>query len=360
MSEKIAFVGWNPFQFRHIEQIAQELPGCFYILEKKKNNIEQFDKKLFSKHNVNVITWPSEKMYKLDGVFDYIVCQVPFNGIEKFQKSKIAFIQYGYAKDPHNYGLWRALADINFTYGKYASDRIKQFTDVCESGNPECEKWLSKKFHSESIAKYSRILENKKTILYAPTWGDLSSVDEYIYSIITKLHFRFNIILKLHHNTDLIEKHRQELKNIPNIHIAGANDDIWELLCVSDILISDYSGAIFDGVYAEIPIILLNTKNAINSKKEDIYSLEILHRGEIGVEVNSADSLDKIEYLYNKAVEIRDRHQIKKKLFTDCEQPAKIIARELLARISSPRTKPQIQRYINEYVRKTYVESKKK
>ena len=361
MNERIAFVGWNPFQFRHIENISDRLPGSFYIVEKRKENIGQFEESFFKKRDKNIIIWPSAEIYKLDGIFEHFVCQVPFPGIEKIIKSKIAFVQYGYAKDPHNYGVWRAFADVNFTYGKYSTDRISTYTDCVETGNPESEKWLSENFHKLAKEKFSQILDGrKKTILYAPTWGDLSSVDLYADKIIDTLSSKYNIILKLHHNTDLIEKNRQKLKNIRGVHIAGANDDIWELFCVSDILISDYSGAIFDGVYAEKPIVLLNIEGAIKSKKEDLNSLEMSLRNEIGCQIDNFNELSNFEYIIAESERIRNRYKVKGKLFSDEKIPSKLIANELLLRISQPRQKSQIQKYINDYLRTTYLNSKLK
>ncbi len=33
---KIAFIGWNPFQFIQIRDLASALPGSVFVIEKKK------------------------------------------------------------------------------------------------------------------------------------------------------------------------------------------------------------------------------------------------------------------------------------------------------------------------------------
>lgn len=354
-NEKIAFIGWNPFQFRHISGVASNLEGCFFIVEDRSENLQQFDKKFFENENINIVIWPSKELYKLDGVFDLFICQVPFPGIEKIHKTKIMFVQYGYAKDPHNYGIWRAFGEVTCTYGSYASKRIKTFCSVVETGNPECDKWKSDAFHKNSYKKYNRFLiENKKVALYAPTWGDISSIEMYFDSIVQNLTDEYVVFVKLHHNTDLIEKKRQVYKNNKDVIIAGANDDIWELLSVSNVLISDYSGAIFDGIFAERPIVLLNVPNIFESVKEDICSLEIKERNKLGAQVESPIELKEFDEILNKAIEVRANHRMKEVLFSKCENSATEIAEIAKKCQCGEFKKTQSQIYIRDYLQKTY------
>lgn len=353
--QNVAFIGWNPFQFRHIEPVAKLLPQCFFVVEERKNNnIEAFQEDFFKKKGINIITWPSSKLSLLDGVFDVLVCQVVFPGIEKIKKSKIVFVQYGYAKDPHNYGIWRGFGELNCTYGPYATKKVQNFSRVVETGNPEIVKWNDSLFIESSKSKFACKLDSKKrTLLYAPTWGDLSSVELYLNDLIHRAGRDFNIILKLHHNTDLIEKSRQYIKSFKNIYLAGANDDIWELLAVSDALISDYSGAIFDGVYAEKPIVLLNIPDAISSKKEDMDCLEFKHRDEIGIQVNNPEQLDDINSLIIEGKRIRDKYNLKSKLYSQSSQPDIEIKKSIELVLSGVSSLPE-HRYLKSYLQKTY------
>lgn len=289
---QIAFIGWNPFQFLHVKDLAKSIPGCIFVVEKRKEYLEEFPADFFSNVDIPVMIWDRAKMPTLDGVFDIIVCQTPFFRIEAFEKTKIVMIQYGYAKEPHNYGAWRSLADLCLTYGDYATKKISYFCTAISVGNPRYDSWIVPEKILACKRKYSGKLYPKlKTILYVPTWGDLSSIDRFLDSILN-LSENYNVILKLHHNTDLLENTRKNKIN-ERVNCYGANDDLIELINIADVVISDYSGAIFDAVYFNKPIILLGNKCDIRdmSLKMDAYSLEYSERENIGYEVYEPDDL---------------------------------------------------------------------
>ena len=286
----VGFVGWNPFQFLHVKELAKAIPGAVFIIEKRKNYIKDFSCDLLHDTDVPVIVWDRSKMAELDGLFDIIICQTIFFRMETFVKTKIVMIQYGYAKEPHTYGAWRSLGDLCLTYGDYARKKISHFCPSVSIGNPRYDKW-----HNVINNKDVQVPENNnvtlKRILYVPTWGDLSSIDYYLDEVIA-LSRNYTVMLKLHHNTDFLEGERKKKIN-HRIHCYGANDDVLELINESDIVISDYSGAIFDAVYFKKPIILLNNKNHYDndSLKIDKFSIEYALRPHLGYEVNNPEEL---------------------------------------------------------------------
>ncbi|HBD1449606.1 TPA: CDP-glycerol--glycerophosphate glycerophosphotransferase, partial [Escherichia coli] len=143
------------------------------------NYIKDFSCNLLHNTDVPVIVWDRSKMAELDGLFDIIICQTIFFRMETFVKTKIVMIQYGYAKEPHNYGAWRSLGDLCLTYGDYARKKISHFCPSVSIGNPRYDKW-----HKVINNKDVQVPENNnvtlKKILYVPTWGDLSSIDYYL------------------------------------------------------------------------------------------------------------------------------------------------------------------------------------
>lgn len=290
---RVGFIGWNPFQFLHIKKLAQAVEGACFIIEKRKEFISEFSSEILECEDIPVMIWDRAKMPSLDGVFDIIVCQTPFFRIEEFEKTKIAMIQYGYAKEPHNYGAWRSLADVCMTYGHYATQKISPFAPAVSVGNPRYDIWGSKEFHHDAKETHAKNLDpNKKTILYLPTWGDLSSVDQFLDAVYS-LSSKYNVILKMHHNTELLESERKKRVTDGAIVHYGANDDLLVLLSVCDLVISDYSGAIFDAIYCKKPVVLLNTNldDQLGGKKIDEYSLEYSRRNELGYEVKSPEEL---------------------------------------------------------------------
>ena len=52
---KVAFVGWNPFQFLHIKALALAIPNAVFILEKRKNNnVKFFSKDILDNQDIPV------------------------------------------------------------------------------------------------------------------------------------------------------------------------------------------------------------------------------------------------------------------------------------------------------------------
>jgi len=286
---RIGFIGWNPFQFLHIRSIAAAFESACFVIEKRKEHISEFSDDILNDPNIPTLIWDRSKMALLDGVFDILICQTPFFRIEAFSKTKIVMVQYGYAKEPHNYGAWRAFADLCLTYGPYANRKIEPFCPAVPVGNPRFDVWHQDSFHQRAKASHSAHIDpSRKTVLYLPTWGELSSVDQYLETVYS-LASKYNVLLKMHHNTQLLEPDRAAKVTAGAIRHYGANDDLLELLSVADIVISDYSGAIFDAIYCGKPVVLANTdiSKQIGGKKIDNFSLEYSRRGELGIVANN-------------------------------------------------------------------------
>lgn len=289
----IGFVGWNPFQFLHFSRLIDGFPEAVLVLEERRKAASSYDLDHLPCARRDVLRLDHKGMRALDGRFDILVCQTVFAGIEDIRSSKIAMLQYGYAKEAHNYGPWRALGDLCLTFGPYASRKIGPFCHSAAVGNPRYEDWDDPAFHARARERHARGLDpDRKTVLYAPTWGPLSSYETFADAV-ASLTSEFNVILKIHHITRrngdaAMEKIRRKFPS----H-AGADADIVELLSVADVMISDYSGAIFDAVYCRKPMVLLDTPGAENDResRSDPHSLERARRHELGQVVASADDL---------------------------------------------------------------------
>jgi hypothetical protein len=288
---RFGFVGWNPFQLLHALDIARTLPGSMMVVEKRSSHVEEFSDELLLDSEVPTLVWADKQMAELDGVFDVIVCQTIFTQIEHFERSKIAMLQYGQAKEPHNFGAWRSLADLCLCYGPYAQQRISYFCPAVAVGNPRFDKWDDPAFACKAAERYGRLDPKRKTVLYVPTWGDLSTQEQF-FDAVTELGQEHNVLIKLHHNTDLLEPHRTGALANRRVHHFGANDDVLELLALSDIVLSDYSGAIFDALYCKKPVILLQQHSTDRfGKKLDAHSLEYAQQDRIGPVCTSPSQL---------------------------------------------------------------------
>ncbi len=288
----IAFIGWNPFQLLHALPVAKQLPGSCFVIEKRKHYLQEFKDSLFTETGIPVLIWHRSKIRELARLFDVIICQTPFSQIEHFSDCHIIMLQYGYAKEVHNYGNWRAFADLNLVYGPYAAEKIAPLSPVQIVGNPAMDRWHDPEFTTTCKHRLSSLLNpQKRTILYVPTWGPLSTYETFIKEVVN-LKKEFNVLLKLHHNTDLLDKNRKGRFSDSDVHVFGANDQLIDLLPICDIVLSDYSGAIFDALYCGKPIVLLQDDiekkvgNKINHE-----SLEHAGRDQIGPVIQSPHDL---------------------------------------------------------------------
>lgn len=100
-------------------------------------------------------------------------------------------------------------------------------------------------------------IQNKKNILYVPTWRD-----DHSFSYIQHIELKsFNDFLqqnsmifyiKLHPSDKSIENHH----HFSNIKVVDQNEDVYEYLKDADVLISDYSSMVFEAFYLSKPVIL--------------------------------------------------------------------------------------------------------
>lgn len=293
---RFAFVGWNPFQIRLALEIARDLPGSELVIEGKPPHLPRFSKDWLDSLGVPYRVVPRSKMASIDGEYEVIVAQTVFSGVQSIRRSKIAWLQYGLAKDRHNYGAWRALGDLALVYGPYSAKKIARFCPVREVGNTRF----------DAYRPLPRSKAPRQTILYAPTWGPLSTQDEFLDAIL-ELSRDYRLLLKLHHNTAIKERARRDRLEAAGVRFYGEHDDLFPLLAEADLVLSDFSGAIFDALLAEKKILLLqNKERARYGRKLSPRSLEIAARERIGPVVSSPDELDEaVRSIFTGTLDLR-------------------------------------------------------
>jgi hypothetical protein len=342
---KVAFVGWNPFQFVHFAPVIARVPQAEVIIEKKRGIWKSFDPRTLGIPAGRVHHLGPRRMRKLDGQFDVLVCQTPFTGIENLRRSRVAMLQYGYAKEAHNYGAWRSFADVCMTYGPYASRRIAEFAPCVATGNPRFEPWRDPEFHRRAREKHAAQLDPaKKTVLYAPTWGGLSSHGAFADAI-AALSAEFNLLVKIHHISARFGSRPDDALRRKFPQLCGAEQDLVELLAVADVLLSDFSGAIFDAIQSEVPVVLLGPAATLGASSSDLNSLEQARRAELGlVAATPADLAPAVRRaLVSDSTADAGLARLRAELFTDAAGASDRVAQTIreLARGSFVRTDSQ-------------------
>lgn len=104
----------------------------------------------------------------------------------------------------------------------------------------------------ERIKQKLNLPQNKKIILYAPTWRDNEFYKKGVYKFVTKLDYQkmydslsdeYILLLKYHY---LVKDKIDTKKYNGFIYKCNEKIDISELYLISDILVTDYSSVMFD------------------------------------------------------------------------------------------------------------------
>lgn len=165
---------------------------------------------------------------------------------------------YGLAKNQWNHAPWNEKYSAILCYSHYTKKSLSLDDKTYIVGNPRFDDWHNNNYANTSPENIS-IQPEKKTILYAPTYGELSSIIPWAEKL-SRLSHEYNIITKLHHGTLCKKSEAIALKTVRR-HIKNIVTDsnvTFSLLEKADYVITDNSGFIFDAINADKKIILLD------------------------------------------------------------------------------------------------------
>jgi hypothetical protein len=226
-------------------------------------------------------------------IHDCIVSPYFTNELNGLGRKNVRLI-YGLAKDDWNYSRWNIFYDKILCYGDYDYKKLNIYNNCRIIGNPRFDNWFNNKLpgKNEIVKQYRLKFENnRETILYAPTYGELSSIDKWTEKI-EELGENFNLIIKIHHGTAYLksEMRRKKLlyRKFENVFDDSVN--LLHLLKLSDYVLSDYSGVIFDALLAQKKVVLLNVNSALSINNN---SLEIKVRNLVP-NINEGNNIKKI------------------------------------------------------------------
>lgn len=292
---KTAMLSWNPFQLLQFKNIIPYFESIVVFIVDRGGNRHLFKKDFLDSLGAQVQFIKTKQVALIDLQFDVVLFQSPFPHIEKFSHAKLVCLQYGLAKERHNYGEWRSLADLNLMYGEYSAQFTEHFTPSFSVGNPRFDSLEN--YSADDITAFKNKLaldKHKPTLLYLPTWGQLGSFGRLIEEL-GRLKDKYNIIIKMHHNNDQrLANWAQTAKSVGIRWNFEGDIDSLTLLLASDVVVSDFSGAIFDALYVEKPIVLYQegASSLQGVQKFDYNSLEYARRDEIGYVCESQNTFE--------------------------------------------------------------------
>jgi CDP-glycerol glycerophosphotransferase len=203
------------------------------------------------------------------------------------------------------------LADSREGLNKLSSAFVFEKENILEYGYPRVQ-WLKENKNNtqkkEKIREGLNIPANKKVIMYAPTWRDYNyKTNNVDLSYLLDIH---EVSEKLKEYVIIYKEHSMGKQQRYNDNIIIPSDEIetQKLILISDIIISDYSSIIFDGMAIDIPFFLFINDFERYEKARGVYK-DIHHNFGPFITGNEKDLVKNINELtdcypfshYNKA-----------------------------------------------------------
>lgn len=195
--------------------------------------------------------------------YEYQVLLEPYpSGIDIKAKYKIRY-RYGNisAKPnvvyiPENYIQYDAV----LCAGNLDANFLSVFTKTYITANP---KYINFKKRKKK--------QKKNVLLYLPTYGKESSI-ELIYDELEKLKKDYYLVIKIHHGTTYLKDENNRISTLKNIadEFYDSNKELADLLAISDVVLTDNSGSIFESLYVEVPVAVFC--DDINRNKQKQFS----------------------------------------------------------------------------------------
>ncbi len=136
------------------------------------------------------------------------------------------------------------------------------YNNLIINGYTKCDPLIIQKNNTEDLLTNIGLDQNKKTILYAPTFYP-SSIEK-IYPELQYFSNEFNLIIKLHNFSWFQKRYKYQSEmmmdldnNMSNVYLAKPSEiDVIPFMKVSNLLISDISSTIFEFLPLDRPIIM--------------------------------------------------------------------------------------------------------
>lgn len=200
-------------------------------------------------------------------------------------------------KDAHKNVMKNILhTDYFISPSKYTTDTILESQnakdlfsgEVLEVGMPRVD--LSYNTDASALKTQMNIPQDKKVVLYAPTWNDFEKMEVNVLNLVNNaerlsqlLGDEYLVALKVHYLEYEAIKHMNT-----NCYLVDNNIDTNKVLKVTDYLITDYSSIFFDFLPLKKPIFFFFTNYEEYSKRRGLY----LKREDLpGPTCNSIDQL---------------------------------------------------------------------
>lgn len=275
---RIGFILSHPFHFYIYRPLIKALKSPLAIIELRKNTPFEFSDEFIAGLGCKHVLLDETQLNRVDQQVDVIFAMTPKHLEANFKHAKVVVMQYGMAKEKYNYGLWRTHAALNMMYGPYSTAMVSGHAVARSIGNIRFD-----------AVKPERL--GGAGLLYLPTYGELSTLGKFA-DLLPQLNPKIPVRIKLHHASEFADKDIiAKLEAEPRVTLLDGYHDALDDIAAADVVLSDYSGAIFDAMFLERPVALFQPGFVQSVVRTTDKSIEIARGSELGEVLDSSEAL---------------------------------------------------------------------
>jgi Putative glycosyl/glycerophosphate transferases involved in teichoic acid biosynthesis TagF/TagB/EpsJ/RodC len=274
---------WNEFQFFHVKSILDRDPAINLVIEGRPGFWRRFPKSLLAGLRNRVLFCPQAKLSRLDDELDVLVVQSNTVAKTALKRCKVVGLQYSLSKEWHQYGEWLSGADLALCFGEYSRQKLENGSPVEVVGNPRLDGFFAGRLDNRILTDLrTSLTPGKPVLMFAPSWNDAGAVRQ-LQSARASLSAEFNVLWSPHHVTRIFGNKIGKLFGRGSVD----HDSFVHFLSVADVLVSDTSGALFDAIHVEKPVIIFDPEPGRSHPS----SIEFDQRDRIGPVASNANQI---------------------------------------------------------------------
>ena len=348
--DKVAFVVDSLIQFYRVQNAAKELIAsgaevAVFVPEDSGHNSSAADTlkaisemgfsvfanaaKSETHYQVVLESYPLSDLPSMRGLkFDYRMKVPYFLLAAKPSSSYIPYLQEPY--------------DAAFVFSKYEADTFQAYGRSHFVDPP----------NFANLRKARKVEGGRPKLLYLPTFNDKVSEDyEAMLRAFEPLRSRFHIVVKMHSATQYLDEeaaHRTALLRIGH-EVLDQSADLASVLEEFDVVIAGNSAAVFDAIYAEVPVCVLSEDVNRFRMYGDTPLFSFVESGTIP----QAKSFGELERAVDAALQLREEQlTLKSEQFTPPQGSESNLARVVLSYCAIPIAE---NTYVN--LRRSFIQS---
>jgi len=208
------------------------------------------------------------QVLSLGGRYDWMVSNHPtmLGDVSLFKRLAAIHVRFMYAvgKSGWNLSGWNSVYDAILCFGPYHANALAKRTDavIVQMGYPRLDAYFNESADLDALRKRFHCDPTKQTVVWLPTWKELSSVGRYDEQV-SALTTRYNVVVKVHPLMVSTEPQRvAALRRFKFTHLITDPSDNVPLYKLADFMLFDYGGPPFAAVYTDKRMLLLNAPDA--------------------------------------------------------------------------------------------------